>query len=84
MSRIEHRDVPQGDTVQTVPLVKPFLSVGFAQRFLVPAWIIGFGFLLLTAPPLGALASLAVFTGGVIVVPMVLLAGGSSWRPWTR
>lgn len=51
------------------------MSVTFAHRVVVPAWILAVGFALLLGPALSLSVSLAAFVVGVFVVPALLLSG---------
>ena len=48
-------------------------SVRYARNLLLPGWILLLGCVLLLSPPLGVLASLALFIGGVFLVPALIL-----------
>ena len=51
------------------------------RRVLVPGWIVAFGLVALSVPPLGAAASLGLFVVGVGVLPAaVSIVGARGWR----
>ena len=51
------------------------------RNVLVPGWIATFGFIALSAPPLGVAASLSLFVAGVVVVPALLTMPGRERLP---
>jgi hypothetical protein len=51
-------------------------SVKTTRNVLVPGWIVTFGFVALSAPPLGVAASVSLFVVGVVVVPALLAIPG--------
>ena len=51
--------------------VNSLLSPGMTRNVLIPGWIAGFGVVLLAAPPLGVVASMAMLLVGVFVIPAI-------------
>ena len=49
------------------------MPVRVVRDLLLPVWIMGFGLVILSAPPLGVAASLSLFLLGVVVLPALVL-----------
>jgi hypothetical protein len=49
------------------------MPVRVTRELLLPGWIMGFGLVILSAPPLGAAWSLSLFLVGVVVFPALVL-----------
>jgi hypothetical protein len=58
--------------------MKKLLSVKVRHNLLVPGWIATFGFVALSAPPLGVATSLSLFVVGVFVVPVLVMIPGAA------
>ncbi len=50
------------------------MSARFSRNVLMPAWILGFGLVLLIFPPQGVSTNLSLFVVGVVVVPGLWVA----------
>jgi hypothetical protein len=48
-------------------------SIRFIRNILIPGWIMSFGLVALSAPPLGMAASVSWFLVGVFVIPALAL-----------
>jgi len=63
------------------PVLRRLVPVKITHDVLVPGWIAAFGLVALSAPPLGAAASVGLFVVGICVLPAAVLIGGASgWR----
>jgi hypothetical protein len=49
------------------------MPVSMLRDLLLPVWIMSFGLVILSAPPLGVGASLSLFLLGVVVLPALVL-----------
>ena len=49
------------------------MPVSILRDLLLPVWIMSFGLVILSAPPLGVAASLSLFLLGVVVLPALVL-----------
>lgn len=54
------------------------MSARFSRNVLMPAWILGFGLLLLVFPPQGIGTTFSLFAVGVVLVPGLWVC--ISWR----
>ena len=62
-------------------MLRKLVPVKITHDVLVPGWIAAFGLVALSAPPLGAAASVGLFVVGICVLPAAVLIGGASgWR----
>lgn len=57
------------------------MAVSIVRDLLLPVWIMGFGLVILSAPPLGVAASLSLFLVGVVVLPALVLVRLVQCRP---
>lgn len=49
------------------------MAVSIVRDLLLPVWIMSFGLVILSAPPLGVAASLSLFLLGVVGLPALVL-----------
>jgi len=49
------------------------MPVSVIRDLLLPVWIMSFGLVILSAPPLGVAASLSLFLLGIVVLPALVL-----------
>lgn len=49
------------------------MPVSLVRNLLVPIWIVSFGLVILSAPPLGVAESLSLFLVGVVLFPALVL-----------
>ena len=61
--------------------VNRLLSPGMTRNVLIPGWIAGCGGVLLAAPPLGVVASMAVLFVGICVIPAIAFIPRAGDRP---
>ena len=62
-------------------MLRKLIPIKVAHDVLIPGWIAAFGVVVLSAPPLGAAASVGLFVVGVCVLPAAVLFGGAAgWR----